>query len=127
MIILRKVLAAITAGILIVSLMLALAGCGSPSLVGRWESEKYGQVEYWVEFRSDGTFSYGSGPQGDGDSGNDTYTIDSDDSLHFLKRDFKKTTVEEMRKMSSSDASGYYAFDSSSAYFGDNEKEFKRK
>ena len=38
-----------------------------------------------------------------------------------------ETTVEEMRKMDSSQDNEYYAFDGSSAYFGDNTKEYKKQ
>lgn len=114
-------------GLLVLTIAFVLASCSGSSLEGRWETEKYGMVESYIEFRSDGTFVYGSGPQGRGDGGTDTYTIDNDGTLHFLGNNYKKTTVEEFRKMDSSQASEYYAFDGSFAYFGSKEREFKRK
>lgn len=121
----KKVLATITLGILIIAMALALAGCGSPSLVGRWEyANMYGLTEAYVEFRSDGSCSLGSSGYSDSNS---TYTIDSDGTLRFANNTYKYTTVEEYRKMSSSEAYEYYAFDNNSAYFGAQDKEFKRK
>lgn len=120
----KKTVTTLTLGILLTVLLLSLAGCGSPSLVGRWEYKNmYGMTEAFIEFRSDGTCTGGS--MGHGDE-NLTYSIDSDGTLHFADKTYQKTTVEEMRKMDSSETEKYYAFDNNSAYFWSNDKEFKR-
>ena len=115
----------IKVGLLVLSIAFVLASCSGASLEGRWEYKNmYGLTEAYIEFRPDGTCVGGSM----GYSGEEaTYTIDSDGTLHLNGNTYKKTTVEEMRKMDSSQDNEYYAFDGSSAYFGDNTKEYKKQ
>ena len=115
----------IKVGLLVLSIAFVLASCSGASLEGRWEYKNmYGLTEAYIEFRSDGTCVGGSMGYGGEES---TYTIDGDGTLHLNGNTYKKTTVEEMRKMDSSQDNEYYAFDGSSAYFGDNTKEYKKQ
>lgn len=121
----KKFRSIIKIGLLILTIAFVLASCSGASLEGRWEYKNmYGLTEAYIEFRPDGTCVGGSM----GYSGEEaTYTIDSDGTLHLNGSTYKKTTVEEMRKMDSSQDNEYYAFDGSSAYFGDNTKEYKKQ
>lgn len=118
----KKALLLIATGLLIITIMVLMTGCGT-SIVGRWEyANMYGLPQMVVEFRSDGTCYYSQ----DGyESVNTTYTVDSDGTLHMDNQTYKKTTVEEIRKMEN--PSGYYAFDANSLYLNVNDKELKRK
>lgn len=118
----KKGMLLIATGLLIITMMMLLTGCGT-SLVGRWEyANMYGLTQAVVEFRADGTCYYN---QEGYESVNTTYTVDSDGTLHMDDQTYKKTTVEEMRKMDNTD--GYYAYDANSLYLNVNDKEFKRK
>ena len=87
----------IKVGLLVLSIAFVLASCSGASLEGRWEYKNmYGLTEAYIEFRPDGTCVGGSMGYGGEES---TYTIDGDGTLHLNGNTYKKTTVEEMRKM----------------------------
>lgn len=120
----KKILTTITFGFLIITMALTLVGCAA-NLEGQWVyKDAYGLPEAYIEFRANGSCSFSNPVYGKKET---TYTIDSDGTLHFNGNTYKKTTVEEMRKMDSSQDNEYYAFDGSSAYFGDNTKEYKKQ
>lgn len=126
----KKTITIIIIGILVVSILLMVTGCSGGGITGRWESESNGQLEYYIEFNSDGTCSCGSGSQGSGDNASGTYTLDNDGTLHITgfsssELELKQLTVDEMLK--SDNSSDCYACDGKVLYYMDNKRQFTKK
>lgn len=115
---------------IILMIVSSFGACGrqsenKASILGRWEYiNSFGTIEYY-DFSSN-TVAIKNSNQG----GTADYSIDDDGTLHLSygswAASYKRISVEEMEKLSESEAGNYYAFNNEVLYFRD-KREFKRK